>query len=64
MENAVERRAAHPVGSGIRWTSAVVTLVGLGLVVVLHWMVFFWVNTEATMGSCNASSTCTYPPSG
>ena len=50
MENAVERRAAHPVGSGIRWTSAVVTLVGLGLVVVLHWMVFFWVNTEATMG--------------
>ena len=51
MEIAVERgRKRRPVGSGIRWTSVVTTLLGIALIVLLHWMVFFWVNTEATMG--------------
>ena len=37
-------------GSGIRWLAMVTTLVGLALVLVLHWMVLFWVNTESTQG--------------
>jgi len=49
METAVGH-GAQRIGGGIRWTSLITTMVGLVLVVVLHWMVFFWVNTEATMG--------------
>jgi heme exporter protein C len=37
-------------GSGIRWTSTITTAVGFTMVLVLYWMVFFWVNTESTMG--------------
>jgi heme exporter protein C len=41
---------SRPSGGGIRWASVAMTVLGLALVLVLHWMVFFWVNTEATMG--------------
>jgi heme exporter protein C len=34
----------------IRWTGAVLGVLGVALVLVLHWMVFFWVPTERTMG--------------
>ena len=34
----------------MRWTGAALGVVGLGLVLLLHWMVFFWVSTERTMG--------------
>ena len=37
-------------GGGIRWLAATLTLLGVGLVLLVHWQVFFWVNTEATMG--------------
>ncbi len=46
----MDKLAARPPGSGIRHASAALALTGLALVVVLHWMVFFWVNTEVTMG--------------
>jgi heme exporter protein C len=41
---------ATPVGGGIRWIAAGTTLLGVALLGVLLWQVFFWVNTEATMG--------------
>lgn len=34
----------------IRWTGAVLGALGVALTLVLHWMVFFWVPTERTMG--------------
>jgi heme exporter protein C len=34
----------------IRWTGAVLGVLGLAMILVLHWMVFFWVPTERTMG--------------
>jgi heme exporter protein C len=34
----------------MRWASTATTLLGIGMLVTLHWMVFFWVNTESTMG--------------
>jgi len=34
----------------IRWMGAASGMVGLALTLVLHWMVFFWVPTERTMG--------------
>lgn len=34
----------------IRWTGAVLGILGVGGTLVLHWMVFFWVSTERTMG--------------
>lgn len=37
-------------GGGVRWLAVVTTITGLALVLVLHWQVFFWVNTESTMG--------------
>jgi heme exporter protein C len=37
-------------GSGIRWLAVGMTMLGLALMLLLHWQVFFWVNTEATMG--------------
>ena len=41
MEIAVERGGKRrPVGSGIRWTSVVTTLLGIALIMLLHWMVF------------------------
>lgn len=46
----MDKLAARPPGSGIRRASTALALTGLALVVVLHWMVFFWVNTEVTMG--------------
>ena len=42
-------RAAAP-GGGVRWVSTGLTLLGLAGMLILHWMVFFWVNTESTMG--------------
>jgi heme exporter protein C len=51
MEASVRTVAAQrPVGGGIRWASVATTLVGVAMLVTLHWMVFFWVNTESTMG--------------
>ena len=41
---------AEAAGSGFRWLAVGMTMLGLALMVVLHWQVFFWVNTEATMG--------------
>lgn len=35
---------------GIRTAGTALTALGIGLILVLHWMVFFWVPTEATMG--------------
>ena len=46
----MDKLVARPPGSGIRHASTALALTGLVLVVVLHWMVFFWVNTEVTMG--------------
>ena len=40
----------RPAGSGIRWLAASLSLLGLALILLLHWMVFFWVNTESTQG--------------
>ena len=34
----------------VRWLGAVLGIIGLGLTLVLHWQVFFWVSTERTMG--------------
>ncbi|MBT8397118.1 MAG: cytochrome c biogenesis protein CcsA [Gemmatimonadetes bacterium] len=34
----------------IRWSGAVLGVLGLALVLVMHWQVFFWVSTERTMG--------------
>src|SRR5688500_14860430 len=39
-----------PAGGGVRWFAAGLSLLGLAGILILHWMVFFWVNTEATMG--------------
>ena len=36
--------------SGIRWGAYTTGLLGLAGLVALHWMVFFWVPTESTMG--------------
>lgn len=41
--------APAPAG-GVRWFSAGLAVLGLAGVLALHWMVFFWVNTESTMG--------------
>ncbi|MSR35753.1 MAG: cytochrome C assembly protein [Gemmatimonadetes bacterium] len=41
---------AARAGSGIRWLATGLSLIGLALVLVLLWEVFFWVNTESTMG--------------
>lgn len=38
------------MSSKIRWTGAVLGILGVALTLVLHWMVFFWVPTERTMG--------------
>jgi len=38
------------MSSKIRWSGAVLGVLGLALVVLVHWMVFFWVSTERTMG--------------
>ena len=38
------------MSSRIRWTAAVLGILGIILTLVLHWMVFFWVPTERTMG--------------
>ena len=40
----------NTTGSGVRWLAVVTTMTGLAMILVLHWQVFFWVNTEATMG--------------
>jgi len=50
MATAEATGAARSSGGGVRWASAGMTLVGIGLVVLVHWMVFFWVNTESTQG--------------
>ena len=42
--------AVEAAGSGIRWPAVGMAILGLALMLVLHWQVFFWVNTEATMG--------------
>ena len=34
----------------VRWSGVVLGVLGLAAVLVLHWMVFFWVSTERTMG--------------
>lgn len=34
----------------VRWSGAVLGVLGLAAVLVLHWQVFFWVSTERTMG--------------
>ncbi len=34
----------------IRWGALALGVLGIGLTVVFHWMVFFWVSTEATLG--------------
>jgi len=34
----------------IRWAIGVLGTLGIAAVIVLHWMVFFWVPTESTMG--------------
>jgi heme exporter protein C len=34
----------------IRWSGVVFAFLGLALVLILHWQVFFWVSTERTMG--------------
>ena len=38
------------MSSKIRWSGAVLGFLGLALVMVLLWEVFFWVSTERTMG--------------
>jgi heme exporter protein C len=38
------------MSSKIRWTGLVLGILGVALTLVLHWMVFFWVPTERTMG--------------
>lgn len=38
------------MSSKIRWTGAVLGILGVAMTVYLHWMVFFWVPTERTMG--------------
>jgi len=38
------------MSSRIRWSGAVLGVLGLALVLVVHWQVFFWVSTERTMG--------------
>ena len=38
------------MSSKIRWSGAVLGVLGLALVMVVHWQVFFWVSTERTMG--------------
>jgi heme exporter protein C len=35
---------------GVRWVALGLSLLGLGLILLLLWQVFFWVNTESTMG--------------
>ena len=34
----------------VRWSGAVCGFFGVGLMLLLHWQVFFWVSTERTMG--------------
>ena len=34
----------------VRWSGAILGFLGLFLVLILHWEVFFWVSTERTMG--------------
>lgn len=43
-------RGAGGAGRGMPWASLAVTMLGLAAVLVLLWQVFFWVNTESTMG--------------
>jgi heme exporter protein C len=38
------------MSSKIRWSGAGLGFLGVALVLVVHWMVFFWVPTERTMG--------------
>ena len=38
------------MSSKIRWTGAALGFLGIAATLVLHWMVFFWVPTERTMG--------------
>ena len=38
------------MSSKIRWTGAVLGILGIATTLILHWMVFFWVPTERTMG--------------
>jgi heme exporter protein C len=35
---------------GLRWSALLLSLLGVVGVGILHWMVFFWVPTESTMG--------------
>jgi heme exporter protein C len=48
MATAVDQSAA--TGSGIRWASAATAGIGVALILVLHWLVFFWVNTDRVQG--------------
>lgn len=34
----------------IRWSGAVLGVIGLAMVIFVHWLVFFWVSTERNMG--------------
>ncbi len=34
----------------IRWGALALGVLGIGLTLLFHWMVFFWVSTEATLG--------------
>jgi heme exporter protein C len=36
--------------SSIRWSALVLSVLGVGLILTLHWMVFFWVPNEAQQG--------------
>ncbi len=36
--------------NSIRWGALTLGVFGIGLTLVFHWMVFFWVSTEATLG--------------
>ncbi len=38
------------MSSKIRWAGAVLGILGIATTLILHWMVFFWVPTERTMG--------------
>ncbi|HCR04069.1 MAG TPA: hypothetical protein DIU18_02640, partial [Gemmatimonadetes bacterium] len=42
--------ATEAAGGGIRWLGGGMSMLGLALMILLHWEVFFWVNTESTMG--------------
>jgi heme exporter protein C len=45
-----QTRSASGGAAGVRWFALCLSLLGIALSVLLLWEVFFWVNTEATMG--------------